>query len=360
MKRIWAIQAAVVLLISASACSSVHPSATGTPTPWPQPQPATVTMKFTAAQGQGGTPDGPTATVDENATGGKGSPMVTSDPTVQYNPSPTALKTPLKPVATVPDRPCDLAVPGSPLDVSVPDDTEYQANQPFTKTWRLVNGGTCPWDENYAAVYFSGDLLSAARVVLLNTIVEPGQSVDISVDMVAPDHGGSFQGNWKIKSTSGELFGIGPGGKYPFWVRIKVLPVDIPTEIPAFPTQTVTPHAYSSGLASLTPGDTLDLDQIKINAGVQADLWYLAEKGQTRRLSPIQEASLARFGNKSPSLAECQALKLDSSAIVVDTLPQGTFFCYKTNQGLPGWLRLVVYNTETQVLTVEINTWSIP
>jgi hypothetical protein len=317
-------------------------------------------MKFTAAQGQTGTPDSPTATVDERTDSYNGLRTETSAPTDPLEVSPTALINPLKPAATVPDRPCDLAVPGSPLDVSVPDDTEYQANQPFTKTWRLVNGGTCPWDENYAAVYFSGELLSAARVVLLNTIVDPGQSVDISVDMVAPDHGGSFQGNWKIKSTSGELFGIGPGGKYPFWVRIKVLSVDIPTEIPAVPTQTVTPHAYSSGLASLMPGDTLDLDQIKLNAGVQTDLWYLAEKGQTRRLSPVHEASLAMFGNKVPSLAECLALPLGSSAVVVDTLPQGTFFCYKTNQGLPGWLRLVVYNTETQVLTVEINTWSIP
>lgn len=357
MKQIWAIYAAVMILISTTACS---PDSFATAAPTRQPMPATTSLSSTTGAAAINTPKSEASTAVALSPGENEKPTATRGPTPVTGPSPTAMKSPSKPAATTAERPCDLAMPGSPLDVSVPDDTVYEANQPFTKTWRLVNAGTCPWDRNYAAVYFSGDLLSAARVVLLNTSVEPGQSVDISVDMIAPEHGGSFQGNWKIKSTSGELFGIGPGGKYPFWVRIKVIAADLPTVIPAVPTQTATPHAYSSGLTSLSPGDTLDLDQIKLNSGAPADLWYLAEKGQTRRLSPVHEASLAVFGNKVPSLAECQALKLDSSAIVIDSLPQGTFFCYKTNQRLPGWLRLVVYNTETQVLTVELNTWSIP
>src|SRR5690606_30965399 len=30
-------------------------------------------------------------------------------------------------------------------DVTVPDDTQMSRGQTFTKTWRFLNNGTCPW-----------------------------------------------------------------------------------------------------------------------------------------------------------------------------------------------------------------------
>jgi hypothetical protein len=40
----------------------------------------------------------------------------------------------------------------------------------------------------------------------------PGQTVEITVDMVAPLKPGTYQGNWKLRNASNVLFGIGPNG----------------------------------------------------------------------------------------------------------------------------------------------------
>jgi hypothetical protein len=46
-------------------------------------------------------------------------------------------------------------------------------------------------------------------------IVNPGQTVDISVNLTAPSDVGDYTGNWKLRDASGVLFGQ-------FYVEIKV------------------------------------------------------------------------------------------------------------------------------------------
>ena len=153
--------------------------------------------------------------------------------------------TPTVPASTqTPAKSCDQAGAGSPIDVTVPDDTVMQPGQAFTKVWRLENIGTCPWTENYAVTYFSGEQMGAPASVPLRGQVEPGQSVDISVDMVAPLKAGKYQGNWKLRNASNVLFGIGPGGSAPFWVRIVVAESTTasPTASTTTPTPTINRH----------------------------------------------------------------------------------------------------------------------
>jgi hypothetical protein len=65
--------------------------------------------------------------------------------------------------------------------------------------------------------------MNASEVVYLGREIRPGEQVDIAVDMRAPDESGSYQGNWKLLNPFGQLFGIGPKGDAPFWVRISVI-----------------------------------------------------------------------------------------------------------------------------------------
>lgn len=37
--------------------------------------------------------------------------------------------------------------------------------------------------------------------------LEPGQIVDISIEMVSPDRPGNYQGVWRMSSASGHFFG---------------------------------------------------------------------------------------------------------------------------------------------------------
>ena len=114
---------------------------------------------------------------------------------------------------------CDLAAAGIPFDVTIPDDTHMAPGESFVKTWRLVNTGSCVWTREYAVVFFSGFDMGLRREEPFRNEVRPGESVDVSLDMVAPRDSGSYQGNYKLRGQADQFFGIGPEGSSPFWVR---------------------------------------------------------------------------------------------------------------------------------------------
>lgn len=286
-------------------------------------------------------------------------------------PTVTPTRAPTTPAASATSRiPCDQAVPGNPIDVTIPDDTVLQPGQSFTKTWRLENSGTCTWTKDYAVAFFSGDQMGAKSSVSLAGDVEPGQSVDIAVDMVAPNKAGKYQGNWKLRNDSNVLFGIGPGGAAPFWVRIVVALTPTPTSTPRTPTPTSTSPApptstptatatqpvHVVGTASLNVGATLDLDTDQINTA-GADVAYSASDNGKHRLVPQGNALLGVYSTSQPGQADCQASALGASAIVVEDTPVGTYLCYRTDQGRYGRARLSNFNPDNFTVTLEILTW---
>lgn len=99
-------------------------------------------------------------------------------------------------------------------DVTIPDGTIIAPGQAFTKTWRLKNIGTCAWTPSYAIVFSSGNALNGPATQALTSTVNPGQSIDISVNLTAPATSGDYTSNWKLRDASGILFGQ-------FYVQIK-------------------------------------------------------------------------------------------------------------------------------------------
>jgi hypothetical protein len=137
-------------------------------------------------------------------------PSPTTEPTATETVMPTATETPnLTPSNTVAvmlpsptattGQACDQASPGNPIDVTIPDDTVMTPGQTFSKTWRLRNAGTCTWTTGYSIVWFSGERLEAPSSVALTSNVAPGQTIDVTVDMVAPQTPGTYQSNWKLR-----------------------------------------------------------------------------------------------------------------------------------------------------------------
>ncbi len=107
-------------------------------------------------------------------------------------------------------------------DVTVPDGTTFAPGTTFKKTWRIKNIGTCTWTTSYALVFESGERMGAPASLNLPSSVAPGQTVDISVDMIAPSAAGHYIGYWKFKNAAGVLFGIGSTANKSFWVEINV------------------------------------------------------------------------------------------------------------------------------------------
>jgi len=91
-------------------------------------------------------------------------------------------------------------------DVTVPDDSLYNAGTRFTKTWRMRNDGECTWEPGTEWVFVSESLLGATSPVPVE-LAEPGRIVDISVEMVAPDAPGTYKSFWRLRRPNGEFFG---------------------------------------------------------------------------------------------------------------------------------------------------------
>lgn len=108
-------------------------------------------------------------------------------------------------------------------DVTIPDEMNLEPGEKFTKTWRLQNAGSCPWTIGYLLYFESGDSLGGpASQELTSKTIQPGDTVDVSVDLIAPEETGSYQGFWMIRNVKGDGFGVGPFAKA-FWVQINVV-----------------------------------------------------------------------------------------------------------------------------------------
>lgn len=254
---------------------------------------------------------------------------------------------------------CDLARAGIPFDVTIPDDTIVQPGEAFVKTWRLVNAGTCTWNRNYALVWFSGDDLGVRRAEPFGVLVSPNDVVDFSVDMVAPMNPGMYQSNWKLRNDRGDLFGIGPGGGAPFWVRIQVVAAATSTATQAPPTVTPTPNILVRGNAVLKIDESIDLDTGQKENTEDADAVY--QLVETK--AAISPQSGARFGlplNFSPSLNECQRALVSDAPISLAVELEGRYFCVSTSRGLPGSVRLSRIDLENLEIELEYIVWLVP
>lgn len=283
----------------------------------------------------------------------------------QALPSPSAtqsVQTVTQAVTQSPSASCNRAMPGVPIDVTIPDDTVLRPGERFTKVWRLQNAGTCNWTSDYSLVWFSGEQLDAPQGVPMVGNTAPGASLDLSVEMQAPESAGTYQSWWKLRNPSGDLFGIGPNYDAAFWVRIVVEGEPITTGTPTTtetnaPTLTPTPGVQVSGPATLQFGDLYDLDQNEVNLGGE-ELSY-QEIAQVASLNTINNTVMSIFGPNQPALSDCQNSNLSPDPISVNNLA-GSYICYRTNLALPGWMYINSLDPENGNLNVEIFTWLIP
>lgn len=135
-------------------------------------------------------------------------------------PSPTLFSTftsvpPLQPVTL-----CDAAAFVS--DVTYPDGANVSLGGTFTKTWRIKNVGTCTWSTAYSIVFVSGEKFGAPNAVSMPGSVASGQTIDISINLTAPNNGGRYRGDWKLRNASGALFGVGSSATSNFYVDVNI------------------------------------------------------------------------------------------------------------------------------------------
>lgn len=100
-------------------------------------------------------------------------------------------------------------------DVTIPDDTEIEAGKKFTKTWLVRNSGTVAWGAGYTFRFIDGNAMTPHTSIPLPA-AQPGDEVQISVELTAPDEAGTHYCDWKMHDDDGVPFGD------VYWARIKV------------------------------------------------------------------------------------------------------------------------------------------
>ena len=310
----------------------------------------------------------PTSVVTQAA--GTASPAPPTPTMVQPNTTPRPALTTSSALPTQ-AIPCDQAAAGLPIDVTILDDTLLPPGEAFTKIWRLQNVGSCTWTLYYSASFFYGDRMDAPPVVPFSQAVPPGSEVEIAVEMIAPLTPGTYQGNWKLSNADGGLFGIGPNGDAPFWVRIIVsetLPGTptatptqtlVPTSPSPTPSPTATPPVQASDSITLLTLDQIDLDTLALQAQ-GADLGYQTGANSYHFLTPMAPTLLGVYGSLEPGLQDCQAASMSSAPIAVESLSIGTYLCYRTDQGATGRARLTTLEPNSFALTLDLLTWELP
>jgi hypothetical protein len=127
----------------------------------------------------------------------------------------------------------------------------------------VKNSGTCTWNSQYQLIYYFGEAMGAAATHQLTTeSVAPGETLDISIDMVAPAQEGHYFSYWILRNDKSENFGIGLIAD-PIYVEINVVVSTVTetetptnTQISVVETSTFTPTATATETPTETPTAT--------------------------------------------------------------------------------------------------------
>jgi len=160
----------------------------------------------------------------------------------------------LPPTATVPGLPTNTPRPAatatsqrSPdaaewVTQSPADYSTFAPGTPFKMTWTIRNVGTSTWTRAYQLRFFANHQLGAPAAVNFSKDVPPGDTIDLTVDMIAPTTPGDYHSLWVLTSDK-------TGNFYPVDIHIKVsaapaaTPTSSPTSPPAAtPTATTEPE----------------------------------------------------------------------------------------------------------------------
>lgn len=90
-------------------------------------------------------------------------------------------------------------------DMTIPDGTNMTPGQSFTKIWRVRNAGSCIWTD-FSLVFDSGEAMGGTSVLIDN--VNPGQEIDLVVNLIAPSSQGTYRGYWRIATNNNVMIPV--------------------------------------------------------------------------------------------------------------------------------------------------------
>lgn len=187
----------------------------------------------------------PTATITPTST-------VTATPTVTM--TPTLSSPTLSPTAAMGGASAQGDSMVFMSDVQVQDNDVFNPKQKFTKIWQVKNDGVTTWKSGFSLVFVGGNQMGGPASIAIPNDVAPGGTVNLSVELIAPDNPGEYIGYWRMSNDRAQLFSNS------IWVAIKVagagtaVATNTPgaSTTPGTPGATVTPNASGGNITNLS------------------------------------------------------------------------------------------------------------
>jgi uncharacterized protein YkwD len=205
-------------------------------------------------------------------------PVTGDEATATAIPSPTA-------TVFVPENAADCTNLASFIsDVTIPDNSTVNAGASFTKTWRVQNAGTCIWWAGYTLTHYSENAMSAPDTVPL-PVTNPGETADISVDLIAPSVAGTYRGNFVIENPEGLIMQVDEDSRLWLIINVTGSATSAPTGTPGASSSssgasgTAAPTSASSNTGSGGATCAFTTDAGRTNAVVTAINAYRAQNG---------------------------------------------------------------------------------
>jgi uncharacterized protein YkwD len=194
-------------------------------------------------------------------------------------------------------------------DVTIPDNTRIEAGEPFTKTWRFKNTGTCHWS-NYTINFLTGDRMGAPDSAPIPDTLA-GSEVDVSLELTAPPADGSYSGYFTLKDAEGESIDV--GAEKTFWLKIVVgNPATAPASTPR--------GTSSSGTSGNTSGGGTANCNFSENAGYISQIGGLINS--ERRANGLPELAV---NSLLASAAQKHAADMACNSMLSHTGSEGSY-----------------------------------
>lgn len=89
----------------------------------------------------------------------------------------------------------------------VPNPPVLDDNKDILKVWSIKNTGTCTWDDGFTLQPVTGEAKGTWVIDDEKEFVEPGDIVEVSIEIRTPSTGGEHGGCWKMQGDNGAYFG---------------------------------------------------------------------------------------------------------------------------------------------------------
>ena len=207
-------------------------------------------------------------------------------------------------------------------DVTIFDGTQMPAGTTFTKIWRLKNVGEVAWPPGTKMLFVGGDQMTTEMSVPLSreAAVQPGEEVDVAVEMTAPAEHGRYLGYWRL---------TGPHGRRKFgqrvWCHIQVVdPSNPPTSFEDMDATLAEIESKKTALAATEEdaeadaADAATEAEVKQSEAAEMEAVKVAEAAKATEAAAMKAAEAAAA---AAAKAQVEAMKAAEMAAIKAMAP---------------------------------------